>query len=97
MSSIRCPVCRDLFVPENGKVPRHFLDELCAGSGAAAAIRDDEHDEKYERILRDVFTACQIDDYGVGVTTGEDDGARWIKVTVAKPTFRGLIGERIER
>jgi hypothetical protein len=42
MSAIRCPVCRDLFVPEKGKVPQHFLDELCAGSGATATIRDDE-------------------------------------------------------
>lgn len=42
-----------------------------------------DNDEKYERILREVFAACEVDDYGVGVTTGEDDGARWIKVTIA--------------
>lgn len=36
--SVRCPDCRDLFIPEGGKLPVHFLDtfdgtECCSGSG----------------------------------------------------------------
>lgn len=41
MDSARCPYCRDLFVPENGLLPTHFLDLYqgtveCDGSGTVA-------------------------------------------------------------
>lgn len=39
-ADVRCPECRDLFVPENGVLPRHFIDPHgddsapeCIGSG----------------------------------------------------------------
>jgi hypothetical protein len=43
-----------------------------------------ENADKYEKILHVVLRACDAQDYGVGVTTGEDDENRWIKITVSK-------------
>lgn len=45
MTSIRCPACHDLFIPDHDVVPKHFLDSpdgACPGSGAAAPVLDDE-------------------------------------------------------
>lgn len=40
MDSVRCPACRDLFVPEDRRLPTHYLDPhgddsapKCEGSG----------------------------------------------------------------
>lgn len=41
IASARCPYCHDLFVPEDSKLPTHWLDtwqgeSRCGGSGAPA-------------------------------------------------------------
>jgi hypothetical protein len=40
----RCPWCRELFVPENGLLPTHYLDlwagnTKCEGSGKPATLQ----------------------------------------------------------
>lgn len=44
----------------------------------------DNQEQKYESILHEVFQTCDVEDYSIGVTTGEDAEHRWIKVTVSK-------------
>lgn len=44
----------------------------------------DSQEEKYEKILHEVFLACDVEDYSIGVTTGEDSKSRWIKITIHK-------------
>jgi hypothetical protein len=44
MNSVRCPYCHDLYVPENGTIPTHFLDTFdgqprCEGS--ELAVKDE--------------------------------------------------------
>jgi hypothetical protein len=39
--------------------------------------------DKYDKLLHIAFRACDAQDPDLGVTTGEDDnGDRWIKMTV---------------
>lgn len=60
---------------EDGYVVMSITDDI-------GGVRADA--DKFDKILHQVLRFTDVEDYAVGVTTGEcDNGDRWVKITVA--------------
>lgn len=82
-SSIRCHDLLDSGVGPHILIARNGERALCGGPNACPYCGIGVQ-LTYEQILHQVFLACDAQDYGIGVTTGEDANDRWIKITISK-------------